>query len=117
MRASFGRFGDMVAITASEDDLVDWALDDLQTITGFDGRAAGLEEIYVQRWLGGLPRFDEHHLATVARVRSLLFDAQADAGDASGISVTGAWAAGVGVPAVIADARGVAGAVAGAAAE
>ncbi len=117
VRASFGRFGDMVAITASEDDLVDWALDDLQTITGFDGRAAGLEEIYVQRWLGGLPRFDEHHLATVARVRSLLFDAQADAGDASGISVTGAWAAGVGVPAVIADARAVAGAVAGAAAE
>ena len=52
MRASFGRFGDNVAITASEDDLVDWALDDLETITGFDGRAAGLEEIYVQRWLG-----------------------------------------------------------------
>ena len=53
VRASFGRFGDNVAITATEDDLVDWALDDLKTITGFDGRAAGLEEIYVQRWLGG----------------------------------------------------------------
>ena len=38
-------------------------------------RAAGLEEIYVQRWLGGLPRFDEGHLATVAKVRSLLDDA------------------------------------------
>lgn len=104
VRASFGRFGDNVAITASEDDLVDWALDDLETITGFDGRAAGLEEIYVQRWLGGLPRFDEGHLATVTKVRSLLLDEP----KASHISLTGAWAGGVGVPAVIADARAVA---------
>lgn len=107
VRASFGRFGDTVAITATEDDLVDWALDDLETITGFDGRAAGLEEIYVQRWLGGLPRFDEGHLATVAKVRSLLHDAPS----ATNLSVTGAWAGGVGVPAVIADARAVASAV------
>ena len=104
VRASFGRFGDNVAITATEDDLVDWALDDLETITGFDGRAAGLEEIYVQRWLGGLPRFDENHLATVAKVRSLLNDEP----KASHISLTGAWAGGVGVPAVIADARAAA---------
>lgn len=107
VRASFGRFGDNVAITATEDDLVDWALDDLKTITGFDGRAAGLEEIYVQRWLGGLPRFDENHLATVAKVRSLLLDEP----KASRISLTGAWAGGVGVPAVIADARAAAAAV------
>lgn len=104
VRASFGRFGDNVAITATEDDLVDWALDDLKTITGFDGRAAGLEEIYVQRWLGGLPRFDENHLATVSKVRSLLLDEP----KASHISLTGAWAGGVGVPAVIADARAAA---------
>ncbi|OFT56902.1 protoporphyrinogen oxidase [Corynebacterium sp. HMSC05H05] len=104
VRASFGRFGDNVAITATEDDLVDWALDDLKTITGFDGRAAGLEEIYVQRWLGGLPRFDENHLATVSKVRRLLNDEP----KASHISLTGAWAGGVGVPAVIADARGAA---------
>ena len=107
VRASFGRFGDTVAFAASEDDLVDWALDDLQTITGFDGRAAGLEEIYVQRWLGGLPRFDEGHLATVAKVRRLLHDEP----KAAGVSVTGAWAGGVGVPAVIADARATAAAV------
>ena len=101
VRASFGRFGDNVALTATEDDLVDWALDDLKTVTGFDGREAGLEEIYVQRWFGGLPRFDEHHLDTVAAVRSLL-------DDVAGISITGAWASGVGVPAVVADARVVA---------
>ena len=108
MRASFGRFGDTVALSASEDDLVDWALDDLRTITGFDGREAGLEEIYVQRWFGGLPRFDATHLTTVATVKQLLADALAGAGGAGGVSVTGAWVAGVGVPAVIADARAVA---------
>ncbi|SDS55451.1 protoporphyrinogen oxidase [Corynebacterium timonense] len=98
VRASFGRFGDTLAIRADEDDLVDWALDDLQTITGFDGRAAGLEEIYVQRWFGGLPRYDEHHLATVAAVEKAL-------ANVPGIDVTGAWVGGVGVPAVIAHAR------------
>ncbi|OFL13482.1 protoporphyrinogen oxidase [Corynebacterium sp. HMSC067D03] len=101
VRASFGRFGDNIALTATEDDLVDWALDDLKTITGFDGREAGLEEIFVQRWFGGLPRFDEHHLATVANVRNII-------DKVDGISVTGAWASGVGVPAVVADARVVA---------
>ncbi|WKD56788.1 Protoporphyrinogen oxidase [Corynebacterium capitovis DSM 44611] len=101
VRASFGRFGDTIAVRASEDDLVDWALDDLLTITGFDGRAAGLEEIYVQRWFGGLPRYDETHLATVAKVSALLRAVP-------GIDVTGAWVGGVGVPAVIANAREVA---------
>ncbi len=60
-----------------------------------------------QRWLGGLPRFDEGHLATVAEVRRLLHDEP----KATGVSVTGAWAGGVGVPAVIADARATAAAV------
>ncbi|WP_460490752.1 protoporphyrinogen oxidase, partial [Corynebacterium nasicanis] len=69
VRASFGRFGDDALVRAEEDVLVDAALDDLEHITGFDGRAAGLSEIYVQRWFGGLPRYDETHLATVAAVR------------------------------------------------
>ncbi|AGF71433.1 protoporphyrinogen oxidase [Corynebacterium halotolerans] len=104
VRASFGRFGDdglNSVVRAEEDDLVDWALDDLQAITGFDGRAAGLSEIYVQRWFGGLPRYDETHLGTVATVRRAL-------ADVPGLEVTGAWASGVGVPAVIADARAAA---------
>ena len=98
VRASFGRFGDDALVRAEEDLLVDAALDDLQTITGFDGRAAGLAEIYVQRWFGGLPRYDATHLDTVATVRSGI-------ADVVGLEVTGAWAGGVGVPAVIDDAR------------
>lgn len=98
IRASFGRFGDTIARDTDEDTLVDWALDDLQTTTGFDGRAAGLEEIYVQRWLGGLPRYDENHIATVREVFSLI-------DDVPGLALTGAWAGGVGVPAVITHAK------------
>lgn len=68
-------------------------------ITGFDGREAGLEEIYVQRWFGGIPRYDETHLATVADVATALPE---------DIAVVGAWVGGVGVPAVITQARVVA---------
>lgn len=101
VRASFGRFGDQVALTTDEDTLVDWALDDLQTVTGFDGRAAGLSEIFTQRWLGGLPRYDEGHLAVVEKFR-------AELGGVPDVEATGAWADGVGVPSVIADARAAA---------
>ncbi|MDU0479031.1 protoporphyrinogen oxidase [Staphylococcus chromogenes] len=101
VRASFGRFGDDALVRAEEDNLVDYALDDLQKITGFDGRAAGLSEIFVQRWFGGLPRYDATHLATVATVREAL-------SAVDGIEVAGAWADGVGVPAVIAGARAAA---------
>lgn len=101
VRASFGRFGADEIVRADEDDLVDFALDDLQAMTGFDGRAAGLSEIYTQRWFGGIPRYDATHLSTVDATRRELEGV-------SGLDVTGAWAGGVGVPAVIADARAAA---------
>lgn len=101
LRASFGRFGDDSVLRADEDTLVDWALDDLKTATGFDARAAGVSEIFVQRWHGGIPRYDEEHLATVARARDEL-------ARIPGLEATGAWAGGVGIPAVITDARAAA---------
>ncbi|KQB84407.1 protoporphyrinogen oxidase [Corynebacterium oculi] len=101
VRASFGRLGQDDLVRADEDDLVDYALDDLQAITGFDGRAAGLSEIFVQRWLGGLPCYGPGHLDTVARVRRAL-------AEVPGVEAIGAWAGGVGVPAVIGDARAAA---------
>ena len=98
VRASFGRLGDEATARMDEDDLVDAALDDLQTITGFDGRAAGLSEIFVQRWFGGLPNYGVDHIATVARART-------EISQVNGLEAIGAWASGVGVPAVIADAK------------
>ena len=101
VRASFGRFGDDAIVRAEEDDLVDIALDDLKRATGFDGRAAGISDIYTQRWFGGLPRYDETHLATVAAARAAI-------AEVPGLEATGAWAGGVGVPNVVADARAAA---------
>ena len=98
VRASFGRLGDEATARMDEDDLVDAALDDLQTITGFDGRAAGLSEIFVQRWFGGLPNYGVDHIATVARART-------EISKVNGLEAIGAWASGVGVPAIITDAK------------
>lgn len=98
VRASFGRLGDEKTARMDEDALVDAALDDLQTITGFDGRAADLNEIFVQRWFGGLPAYGVDHIATVAAARK-------EVAAVAGIEIIGAWAGGVGVPAVIADAQ------------
>ncbi|WP_315532311.1 protoporphyrinogen oxidase [Corynebacterium matruchotii] len=101
VRASFGRFGDDAITRWAEDALVDQALDDLRTITGFDGRAAGLDEIYVQRWFGGLPVYSPTHLATVAEIEAVVADTE-------DVEIAGSFMRGVGVPAVIADARAAA---------
>lgn len=101
VRVSFGRFGDTSMLQVAEDELVDTALDDLHTVTGFDGRAAGLSEIYVQPWYGGLPRYDERHGDIVAEVRAAI-------AMVPNVEVAGAWVDGVGVPNVIAGARAAA---------
>lgn len=101
VRASFGRFGDDASVRADEDDLVDWALDDLHTITGFDGRAAGASEIFVQRWFGGVPVHTKDHLDIVTKIRAAL-------AEVPGVDATGAWGEGSGVPAVIAGAHAAA---------
>ncbi|MBN9643886.1 protoporphyrinogen oxidase [Corynebacterium mendelii] len=98
VRASFGRLGDDTAMKADDDTLVDWALEDLRTITGVDGIAAGLDEIFVQKWWGGIPQYGPDHLATVDKATAAI-------AGVDGLAVAGSWVRGVGVPAVIAQAR------------
>lgn len=98
VRASFGRYHEDGLARAEEDELVDRAVADLKTITGFDGLAAGLEEIFVQRWFGGLPVYSTSHLDTVQRITTAL-------GNYDKLHTCGAWEGGVGVPDVIAHAR------------
>lgn len=86
---------------ADEDDLVDWALDDLTKVTGFDGRAAGLEEIYVQRWFGAFPEATDANKAAATEASALI-------AQIPGISATGAWVSGPGIPNVIVHARATA---------
>lgn len=98
VRASFGRYGENLLLSMSEADLVDRAVADLHTVTGFTGEP---KEVFVQYWYGGLPRYDHDHVARVAKVRELL-------ADTPHIGVAGAWIDGVGVPNVIAGARAAA---------
>ena len=82
VRASFGRFGDDAITRWEEDALVDQALDDLRTITG-------------------LPVYSPTHLATVAEIEAVVADTE-------DVEIAGSFMRGVGVPAVIADARAAA---------
>ncbi|PRQ10673.1 protoporphyrinogen oxidase [Corynebacterium sp. 13CS0277] len=101
VRASFGRFGDDAITRAEEEELIDTALADLETITGFAPDRDTITDIYVQRWFGGLPRYDHEHLARVERIRGHLESTPH-------LAAIGAWNGGVGVPDVIAGARAAA---------
>lgn len=98
VRASFGRFGDNTLVNAEDDALIDLAVRDLNKVLGTDVEP---EEVFVQRWFGGLPRVAPGH-------NELVEEIEAKVAEIPGIELTGAWAHGVGIPAVIADARATA---------
>ncbi|WP_027020186.1 protoporphyrinogen oxidase [Corynebacterium sputi] len=95
VRASFGRFGDDSLVQLSDEELIDLAVTDLATATGFSTPPA---ETYVQRWWGGLPRYDAGHAEAMDAVDGLM-------DEVTGIAAAGAWHRGPGVPACITDAR------------
>ena len=105
VRVSYGRLDNtnpLAALTdiarADEDTLVDAALDDLHAVCGLDARTAGVEEIFVQRWYGGLPCYQVGHAERIATIDTSLQPLGT-------IALTGAWKHGVGVPAIIEDAQ------------
>ncbi len=95
VRASFGRFGDDSLVKLDDEELVSKARADLETATGFN---AAPVETYVQRWWGGLPRYNVGHadLMGFADQELAAFDT---------VAVAGAWHSSPGVPACIADAK------------
>ncbi|MGB0102396.1 MAG: FAD-dependent oxidoreductase [Nocardioides sp.] len=95
VRTSLGRYGEEVALQATDEELVAWSRADLHDAVGLT--AAPVDSL-VQRWGGGLPQYAVGHLERVARIRAAL-----DA--APGLAVCGAAYDGVGIPAVIASAH------------
>lgn len=89
LRLSFGRFGDDLAATASDDDLLGWALSDLVDI--FD-LAVDPVDVRVQRWIDAMPQYGPGHAELVAELR---------AGLPPGIGVAGSYLDGIGVPACV----------------
>jgi protoporphyrinogen/coproporphyrinogen III oxidase len=89
LRLSFGRFGDDLAATASDAELLAWASDDLATVFGLDVHPV---DARIQRWIDAMPQYGPGHAAVVAEVR---------AGLPPGLAVAGSYLDGIGVPACI----------------
>ena len=92
LRLSFGRFGEDLARTASDDELLAWAADDLAAVFGL---SVDPVDVRVQRWIDAMPQYGPGHADLVAQVR---------AGLPPGLAVAGSYLEGIGVPACIAAA-------------
>ena len=89
LRLSFGRFGDHVAASTSDDELLTWALGDLDTVFGV---AVEPIDVRVQRWIDAMPQYGPGHADLVAEVR---------AGLPPTLAVAGGYLDGIGVPACV----------------
>jgi oxygen-dependent protoporphyrinogen oxidase len=98
LRASVGRDGDDRAVTLDDNGLVAGVLADLKATMGM--RAAPTD-VRVSRWPRSFPQPRPGHLARVAA-------AEAAVAAVPGLTLTGAWAEGVGVPACIRGGRAAA---------
>lgn len=89
LRLSFGRFGDHVAASTSDDELLAWALGDLDTVFGV---AVDPIDVRVQRWIDAMPQYGPGHADLVAEVRG---------GLPPTLAVAGGYLDGIGVPACV----------------
>ncbi|BBX17228.1 protoporphyrinogen oxidase [Mycolicibacterium duvalii] len=98
VRLSFGRFGDDLARSVGDDELLTWSVQDLQTLFGISVEP---EDSRVTRWIDAMPQYGPGHADLVAEIR---------AGLPPTLAVAGAYLDGIGVPACVAAAtRAVAG--------
>ncbi|MGH3557818.1 protoporphyrinogen oxidase [Mycobacterium sp.] len=98
LRLSFGRLGDDLACSATDDELLTFAVQDLETVFGL---AVKPVDAHVWRWPDAMPQYGPGHAGLVAELR---------AGLPPGLAVAGNFLDGVGVPACVAAAgRAVAG--------
>ena len=92
LRISFGRFGDDIARSTSEEDLLAWALADLREVFGIAVRPV---EVLVHRWIDALPQYGPGHGDLAAAIRAAL---------PTTLALAGNYLDGVGVPACVAAA-------------
>jgi oxygen-dependent protoporphyrinogen oxidase len=92
VRLSYGRFGDDLARSTGDEDLLEWAEQDLSTLFGI---AVEPVDSRVARWIDAMPQYGPGHAELVAELR---------AGLPPGLAVAGAYLDGIGVPACVASA-------------
>jgi len=95
MRCSLGRHREEHQLQASDEELVELALNDLADAIGLSVRPI---DTHVQRWGGGLPQYAVGHLDRVAAIR-------AEVARIPGLAVCGAAYDGIGIPACISSAH------------
>lgn len=106
LRLSFGRFGDEVAAQVCDEQLLDWAVEDLSTV--FDLTVDPVD-MRIKRWIDAMPQYGPGHAELVAELR---------AGLPSTVGVAGSYLDGIGVPAcIVAAGRAVSGVLKGVAAQ
>jgi protoporphyrinogen/coproporphyrinogen III oxidase len=89
LRLSFGRLGDDLAATATDEQLLAWARQDLAAVFGLDVEPV---DARVQRWIEAMPQYGPGHADVVAEIR---------AGLPPTLAVAGSYLDGIGVPACI----------------
>ena len=92
VRLSYGRFGDDLARNAGDEDLLEWASQDLATVFGVSVEPV---DCHVHRWIDAMPQYGPGHPGLVAELR---------AGLPSTLAVAGGYLDGIGVPACVAAA-------------
>jgi protoporphyrinogen/coproporphyrinogen III oxidase len=92
VRLSFGRFGDDLARSAGDEDLLSWSAQDLLTVFGV---SVDPVDCRVVRWVDAMPQYGPGHAELVAELR---------AGLPASLAVAGGYLDGIGVPACIAAA-------------
>lgn len=89
LRLSFGRFGDTLARDVSDEGLLAWAVEDLDTVFGIQAEPIGMR---VHRWIDALPQYGPGHGELAAELRAELPDT---------LAIAGNYLDGVGVPACV----------------
>jgi oxygen-dependent protoporphyrinogen oxidase len=92
VRLSYGRFGDELARSAGDEDLLTWAAQDLATVFGVNVEPV---DCHVHRWIDAMPQYGPGHGQLVADLR---------AGLPPTLAVAGGYLDGIGVPACVASA-------------